>query len=594
MSSKDKKVKFKRSDLKKLFRIFRYVLPYKTQFFISFLLVALGSLTAISFPYLLKGVFEVVKGDPLGIGFFKVTNLNQLLLVLAGVMLLQVIFSYFRAVLTAYVTENSIGDIRKELYHKLITSPVTLFDKNRVGELSSRITADTTTLHGAVAFTLPQFLRQLLTIVGSIAILAVASTKLTLAMLATVPIVVLLGYVFGTFIRRLSKKRQEKLAESNVVVDETFQAFRFVKACANEQYESKRYGKSIGELIALSMKRARFQGLFFGFITIFFGAAIIFMVWRAAVMLSNGLISEGDLVMFIMYTIFIAGSIGGLPNTITALLSTIGATDRIEELLVGESEAESVEKGGIPFTFNHSIHFENVSFAYPTRPDEPVLKDISFNIKKGETVALVGPSGSGKSTIAQLLLRFYKANDGHILLDDKDINSFDLHAYRNNIGFVPQEVLLFGGTIKENIVYGKLGASEAEIKQAAKQANAWDFIHSFKEGLNTIVGERGVQLSGGQRQRVAIARALLKNPPVLILDEATSALDAESEHLVQEALEHLMKNRTTLLIAHRLSTVRNADKILVLDRGEIIEQGNHKELLEQKGFYENLIRLQVW
>ena len=578
----------KLQDVKKTIQIFRYVLPYKWLFILNLLLLVTTSLTALAVPYFTGDLIDVAQGIQQN---FK--TVNQVALIMGGVLFVQAILSFIRIIIQTKFTEQSIVDLRADLYEKIITLPTGYLNQTRVGDLTSRLSNDVTTLNEAFSFTLPQFIRQLFTMIAGITVLAILNLKLTLIMLATIPVIVICAVVFGRFIRKLSKQRQDKLAESNTIVEETLQAIQSVKAFTNEIFETLRYRKSVKEVYHLALKGSYYRAFFIVFVTIGFLGAIVFILWQASMMLNAGSITTGDFVKFIMLTVFIAGSIAGFGESLTAIQKTIGATERIEELLDEESEIELKTKDGLPFEFQHEIEFNNLSFAYPGERDTEVLHGINFTIAKGEKVALVGASGAGKSTIAQLLLRFYKTKKNAISIDDTPIQDIDLLDYRKHIGFVPQEVLLFGGTIRENIAYGKDNATEEEIISAAKFANAWEFIQKAKHGLDTIVGERGVQLSGGQKQRVAIARALLKNPPILILDEATSALDAESEHEVQEALENLMENRTTLIIAHRLSTVRNADKIIVLDQGNIVEQGSHLELMETDGAYSNLVQLQL-
>ena len=578
----------KLQDVKKTIQIFRYVLPYKWLFILNLLLLVTTSLTALAVPYFTGDLIDVAQGIQQN---FK--TVNQVALIMGGVLFVQAILSFIRIIIQTKFTEQSIVDLRADLYEKIITLPTGYLNQTRVGDLTSRLSNDVTTLNEAFSFTLPQFIRQLFTMIAGITVLAILNLKLTLIMLATIPVIVICAVVFGRFIRKLSKQRQDKLAESNTIVEETLQAIQSVKAFTNEIFETLRYRKSVKEVYHLALKGSYYRAFFIVFVTIGFLGAIVFILWQASMMLNAGSITTGDFVKFIMLTVFIAGSIAGFGESLTAIQKTIGATERIEELLDEESEIELLTKDGLPFEFQHEIEFNNLSFAYPGERDTEVLHGINFTIAKGEKVALVGASGAGKSTIAQLLLRFYKTKENAISIDDTPIQNIDLLDYRKHIGFVPQEVLLFGGTIRENIAYGKDNATEEEIISAAKFANAWEFIQKAKHGLDTIVGERGVQLSGGQKQRVAIARALLKNPPILILDEATSALDAESEHEVQEALENLMENRTTLIIAHRLSTVRNADKIIVLDQGNIVEQGSHLELMETDGAYSNLVQLQL-
>jgi len=407
-------------------------------------------------------------------------------------------------------------------------------------------------------------------------------------------LIVVFTMFFGRYIKQFSKKRQDYLAKNNVIVEETFQSIASVKSFVNERFELNRYSKSLKDLVDIALHFAKAKGWFISFIIVFLFGAIFFILWRGALMIQAGEMEAGDLVTFIVYTMFIGGSIAGLGNQYTELASALGATERVKEIL--EQDQELQIDGNEPvesIQFSQKIEYKNVNFRYPTRPDMSVLKDLSFTVNKGDKIALVGSSGSGKSTIIKLLARFYNLTSGSILIDGENINNFEIKSLRKAIGVVPQEVILFGGTIYENILYGNPLATKEEVYQAAKQANALDFVENFTDKFDTLVGERGVQLSGGQKQRIAIARALLKNPQILILDEATSSLDAESEHLVQEALEQLMQNRTTFIIAHRLSTVRNADKIFVIHQGEIVEEGKHTDLAaKENGFYNNLLKLQ--
>jgi len=402
------------------------------------------------------------------------------------------------------------------------------------------------------------------------------------------------AFFFGRYIRKLSKKRQDQLAGTNVIVEETFQNFSVVKSFTNEWLETVRYGKSVDEVVQTSLKFAKIRGVFFIFIiTVLFGA-IFFILWQGAMLVEKGVMEVGDLFSFILYTGLIGGAIGSLGNLYTALTGAMGATERIQEILETKSE---VEIQPVKITedqrFVGNISYQNIHFSYPTRKDLPVLKGINLDIKSGDKVALVGMSGSGKSTMVQLLLQFYQPDQGTITIDGKPATEYDLSIYRQNMAIVPQEVMLFGGTIRENILYGKPDATEAEIVEAAQQSNAWEFIDSFPEKLDTIVGDRGIKLSGGQRQRIAIARAILRNPSILLLDEATSSLDAESEKVVQDALNKLMEGRTSIIIAHRLATIREVDTIYVIDEGQIIEQGTHEELsVKEDGAYSGLAKLQ--
>ncbi len=474
---------------------------------------------------------------------------------------------------------------------------MTFFSGHRVGELNSRISADIALLQDTFTFTIAQFIRQFITIVGGVGILVFISPQLTLFMLAIVPVVALMAQFFGTFIRKLSKNAQSKVAESNTIVEETLQAISNVKAFANEVYESLRYKRKTDEVIEIALKGAKWRGLFISFIFMAMFGSVAGVIWYGVYLVNQGAgLTTGDLFKFVLYTVFIAGSISGMADFYSQIQKAIGATENLMDILEENPEPlqpDLPESYQAKMAFSGEIIYRNVSFSYPGRKDVEVLKDISFEVKKGGRVALVGPSGSGKTTITALLMRFYEPTTGEIMIDGKNITSFDLMELRNQIAIVPQDVVLFGGSIRENIEYGKPGASDEEIVAAARQANALEFIQSFPEGFQTVVGDRGIQLSGGQRQRVAIARAILKNPSILILDEATSSLDSESERLVQEALEKLMHGRTSLIIAHRLSTIRTADNIIVIDHGTVAETGSHEQLIAKEGgIYKNLSELQ--
>jgi ABC-type multidrug transport system fused ATPase/permease subunit len=401
--------------------------------------------------------------------------------------------------------------------------------------------------------------------------------------------------MFGKFIRKLSRKAQDELANANVVVEETMQSIHVVKAFTNEYYEINRYDHALAKVVSNALKASRYRGAFNSFIILAIFGGIIGVLWYGATLLEKDALTVGQLTTFILYTAFIGGAVGGMGDLYAQVQKAIGASERIREIL--RETPEVVKPLPISARSNHKtygdISFRNVIFAYPTRQDIDVLKDISFEIGAGQKIALVGYSGAGKSTIVQLLLRYYSIEQGLISVDGKDIRQYDILQLRQNIGIVPQEVILFGGSIKENIAYGKPDATDEEILQAARKANALDFIQSFSEGMQTLVGERGIKLSGGQRQRIAIARAILKDPAILILDEATSSLDAESEKLVQDALDTLMKGRTTIIIAHRLATIRKVDHIYVISEGRIIESGTHEELVQvEGGLYHNLVKLQ--
>jgi ABC-type multidrug transport system fused ATPase/permease subunit len=492
----------------------------------------------------------------------------------------------------AKVSEYTLSDIRKSLYDRMLGLPFPFYEKRRVGELTSRITNDVTELQDLISNILAEFLRQIATLILGVTALFFKSPQLTGLMLLIIPVAAVAAMYFGRYIRRLARERQDMLAESNVVVEETLQNIQTVKSFTNENLESKRYAGFQAKVVQLAMQAARYRGLFVSFIIVAFLGGIGLIMWYGSTLIASGAMAAGDLVSFIIYTAFIGGSISGMVELYGGLLRSVGASDRIFDMLHEETEID-LDQAPRSLALQGAVSLQHVRFAYPTRPDITVLQDFSMSLSPGEKVALAGPSGAGKSTIAQLILGFYELQQGQLSYDGQPAASFNKRDIRRHIAVVPQEVILFGGTIRENIAYGKPDASDQEIIEAATKANAWQFISGFPEKLETVVGERGIKLSGGQRQRVAIARAILKDPAILILDEATSSLDAESERLVQDALELLMNNRTTLIIAHRLSTIRKVDRIHVLQEGRIAETGTFEELAAKPGgLFANLLRLQ--
>ncbi len=509
------------------------------------------------------------------------------------ILLVQAVFSYARTRLFVEVSEKTLASIRQHLYNHLIRLPMRFFAERRVGELNSRISSDISLLQDSLTSTLADLLSQFIIIIGGITMMSISSFKLTLFMLAILPAMALFAFYAGRAIRRFSKKAQAYVAESNTIVEETLQGIQNVKAFTNELFEINRYREKTNEVAKAGIRGGKYQAAV-SFIVLGFFMAMGAVIWRGATLIATGHMEAGQLFSFVIYSGFIAGNIAGMAGVYTRLQKTIGAAEKL--LLLLDEPAEDIEVEYVhdrANTLHGKITFENVVFEYPSRKENRVLKDVSFSVEPGQQVALVGPSGAGKSTLVSLLLKFYEPTGGKIYFDGRDSSSFPITALRQQMAIVPQDVFLFGGSIRENIAYGKPGAELQEIIDAAVQANAWEFIRSFPAGLDTIVGERGVQLSGGQRQRIAIARAVLKNPKILILDEATSSLDSESERLVQEALDMLMKCRTSVVIAHRLATIRNSDKIIVLEDGKVIEQGTHSELLaNDKGLYKTLTELQ--
>ncbi|RSK48564.1 ABC transporter ATP-binding protein [Hymenobacter rigui] len=594
------KVKLTKENFKQGLRIFRFVLPYKGAFIAGLLLLLLSSASTMVMPKILSYLVAIANHQTDTLPSYLPKTVTGIALVLFGVVVLQGFFSFGRIFFFTRVSEFTVRDIRRTLYKKLVTLPIPFFEQRRVGEITSRLTADVTTIQETFSLTIAEFLRQILTLLAGVAFIMWNSWQLSLFMLATFPPLVLLALLFGRSIRTFSKQTQDELAKTNVVLEETMQGINSVKAFTSEQHEVSRYGAGLNRAVQLALKSGMYRGAFVSFIIVAVFGGIFLVLWRGATFVELPVsdsrhLELKDLIEFILYTVFIGASVGGLGEMYGKIQSSLGASERILEILDETSEPVHQPRpaGAAPLQVRGEIDYQNVQFRYPTRPDLAVLKDISFHIKAGEKVALVGPSGAGKSTIVQLLMHLYPLSSGSISVDGRNIDDLDLTELRQHIGIVPQETLLFGGTIGENILYGRPGASEADVVDAARRANAWQFIQSFPEGLDTVVGERGIKLSGGQRQRIAIARAILKNPAILLLDEATSALDSESEKLVQQAMDELMQNRTSIIIAHRLSTIRKVDKILVIDGGRIVEQGSHEELSnDDNGLYANLLKLQ--
>lgn len=582
------KVKLSKELLSESAKIFSYIRPYRLHFIAGLVLLSISSVIFLAVLRLAGLMVDIASGEA-----EAMWSLNTIGIILITIFILQGIISFFRIYLFAIVSENGIAAIRTDLYSKMITLPIVFFEKTRVGELISRITSDVERMYSVFSIVLAEFLRQIIMLVGGIIFLAYITPKLSLIMLATFPLVVVGAIFFGRFIRRLSKKRQKALAETNVIMNETVTNIRSVKSFTNEQFESKRYSNSIRDVVTISLSYAKSRGVFAAFIVTIFSGAIVFVIWSGAKMIQTNELSAGDLLSFVSITGVIGAAIAGIGNFYTELIGALGATERVRDIIGSLGELEDKDNG-IRQPIYGKIEFQQVDFNYPTREDITVLEDLNFTIEPEKSIALVGVSGSGKSTIMALLLRLYELNDGKILIDDKDIKEYDLQAFRRNFSIVPQDAILFGGTIRENIMYGNLEATEAEVIDAAKKSNSWEFIDSFPEKLDTIVGERGIKLSGGQRQRIAIARAILRDPAILLLDEATSALDSKSERIVQDALNSLMKGRTSIIIAHRLSTIRNVDVIYVLQDGKIIEKGSHEELMSiPKGKYKNQVELSI-
>ena len=487
--------------------------------------------------------------------------------------------------------ERIVARLRDAVYRSLMQQEVAFFDGRKTGELTSRLASDTTVLQSTVSANVSMVMRNAVQVLGALAMLFYTSPSLTLTMLAVVPPVALGAVAYGRRVRRLSREVQDALAKASEVAEESLSGIRTVRSFAAEELEIQRYHAAVDKSFQLARKRARLAASFMSVASTAAYSSIALVLWRGGRMVIDKALTQGDLVSFFFYTMTVAFSLGALSELWADFMRASGAAQRVFELLDRQPAIEAAGGDQLP-AVSGRVALEEVSFRYPTRPDVGVLSSVSLEIRSGESVAIVGPSGAGKSTIAALLGRLYDPDGGRVLLDGRDLRSLDPAWLRRQIGVVAQEPLLFSTSIAENIRYGRPGASDEEVEQAARAANAHQFISAFPEGYRTQVGERGVQLSGGQKQRVAIARAVLKDPRILILDEATSALDAESEHLVQEALERLMLGRTTLIIAHRLSTVIGADRVAVLDGGQVVQIGSHSGLMSQEGLYKRLVERQ--
>ncbi len=598
--SKPEKKKISKQSFLNALSVFRYIKPYSFLFSIGLLLLVVSGLLVIVITALLG---QLVSPDSSAQftgaswanwlpAFDQWGGTTKVLAALVALLIVQGIFSFFRVYIFSYVTENAMLALRRDAYSTIIRMPMQFFNERRVGDLSSRLSSDITTIQETLTITLAEFIRQTVIIVVGIGWLVSYSYKLTLVMLCTLPVIIIVMVIFGRYIRKIGKRTQDKVAESSVIVNESLTGIVNVKSFANEVYESNRFRESVVSIREIAMRSAVWRGMFGTFIIIFLFGALGLVMGVGAHLQETGEIGKDVLGKFVFITGLVAGSIGGLAAQMGTLQRSIGVIESVMEILTFETEPVGLEEPGALIPLKGSIEFSHVAFTYASRADVEVLRGVSFSVPAGKQVALVGSSGSGKSTIASLIQRFYMPTEGQIKFDNKPASDFSLTELRRHMAFVPQEVILFGGTIFDNIAYGAPGASESDVREAARKANALDFIEAFPDKFMTIVGERGIQLSGGQRQRIAIARAVLRNPTILILDEATSSLDSESERLVQDALEKLMIGRTSIVIAHRLSTIRKADQIVVLDQGKVQETGTHEELMKAGGVYKRLCELQ--
>jgi subfamily B ATP-binding cassette protein MsbA len=575
-----------RGSPKDLLRLLAYAKPYRSRLAIALLSLIVAGVLGLAFPQVVRLLINAafVERDS--------AKLNRLALLLVGVFATQAGFSFLRTYLLSYTGERIVADVRTQVYNHLTSLPVSFFANRRVGELTSRLASDVSVVQTVTTGSITELLRSSLLLIGGVTIIFVTNFRLSLLMLAIVPVVIVSAHLYGRYVRKLSTKVQDRLAEANSVLEETLSAIRIVQSFVREPYERDRYRDRIQESLQLAVKRAVASGGFIAFIILVVYSGIAVVLWFGSRMVISGQMTAGDLIAFVLYTFFVGGAVGGMTELYGQFNQAIGATRRVFELLDTKPEIKDPENPEQLKNVRGHVRLKDMHFTYPDERAMPVLNGISIEARPGEIIALVGPSGAGKSTLVALIPRFYDVTSGSILIDGHDIRSLRLADLRSAIGMVPQETTLFGGPIRENIAYGKLNATDEEIQAVARAAHAHEFIAEFPDGYDTIVGERGVKLSGGQRQRIAIARALLKDPAILILDEATSSLDSESERLVQDALETLMQGRTTFVIAHRLSTVRRADRIVVLDQGRIVEEGTHEQLLSNAGLYKRLHEIQ--
>ncbi len=587
------KAKLDRESLRQTFELFGYLRPYRARFTAALVALFISSLLSLAFPYLAGSIVDAASTQAKG---GAMTGVNRTALLLIGVLAVQAGFMFFQSLSFATVAQRSLVDLRRDTYARLISLPMTFFAQRRVGELASRLSADLIQIEDSLISVVPQILRQSTLLIGGVGLIAATSLKLTGIMLASLPVLTVVAVVFGRKTRGIAREAQDKLADTATVVEETLQGIMNVKAFANESYELRRYHDGLLRFLTATLRGAKLRASFIAFIVFALFGSIVLVLWSGARLLQAGEITFGELTRFILYTTFVAGAMGQFAELYSQLQKAVGSTQRVRELLreQGEVEVKLEPEPSEPLPrLRGEVRLEQVRFTYPSRAGVEVLHGIDITAAPGQKIALVGPSGAGKSTLISLLLRLYDPSSGRLLIDGRDARDYPLSALRAQMAMVPQEVLLFGGSIADNIAYGKPGATAAEIEEAARQANAHDFIKAFPEGYGTFVGDRGIKLSGGQRQRVAIARAILRNPAILILDEATSSLDSESERLIQEALEKLMRGRTSFIIAHRLATIRHADRIVVIADGRVAESGTHEELSAiEGGVYRRLAALQ--